>query len=75
MTGMIDEDGDLSIGRKGYWKLQVCPYRAIARESLTCGDRCPMFGEPLRVGSTVSLILCRTKLYFDEFYDKREAAE
>ena len=43
----IDEKGCLWIERAGKFKLQGCPRN---NEGMTCGDWCPLFGEPDDIG-------------------------
>lgn len=85
----IDGNGHLWIERKGKMKQQKCPYFSEYEKS--CGDWCPMFGEPyfakayldkgkdvqLEKGDAVTLNLCEH--YWEgaenQFTDEREGPD
>lgn len=46
----IDNQGFLSLVRKGRPVLSFCPY-ASSNMTIKCGDWCPMFGEPVHAGA------------------------
>ena len=67
----ISEAGSLSLSRKGTFKKQYCPN--TSSHCIHCGDWCPLFGEPIRVGLyDISLdichatFMCKTELFIDE---------
>ena len=41
MKGILDNEGLLSVNRRGKWTAQWCPHLETAR----CGDWCPLFWE------------------------------
>jgi len=78
MKGKITEFGCFDIERAGKLKPQYCPYTSWdAEPSNSCGDWCPLFGEPeapeaysknwtltVSCGSGITYV-------FDEFTDER----
>ena len=80
MKGKIWIDGHLMILRGREMSPQNCPYAPA-----TCGDWCPLFGEPYphtcarsaldlstELTGKTALSLCHKTLIFDEFTDERE---
>ena len=79
MKGKINGFGYLQIERGGSHeipggRLQGCPF---GTGSESCGDWCPLFGEPEpycgNEQAIVVLEICKKKLVFDEFVDERGA--
>ena len=70
MEGKINEFGNLSVERGGKLKGQVCP----TQPENSCGDWCPLFGEPKASPGAVEweLQICQVNLYFEEFTDERK---
>jgi len=86
MKGIIDESGNLYIERGGKigLKLQGCPYQ---EEEGSCGDWCPLFGEPEvskwmgspdpdKKGRAAdirhwNLKICKITIFFEELTDER----
>lgn len=92
MKGKIDKKGNLYIERDSRHDGAVyCPFQQtdLSGKDVTCGDWCPLFGEPYPHTERASptngldrrmvetgqtvLSLCHTTLIFDEFTDEREA--
>lgn len=81
MNGGINNHGNLFIERVGINRWVDCPYKCSGNafwfEPQECGQRCPHFGEPVRVQepgyeSRVKLEICNNKiLLFDKFVDER----
>lgn len=76
MKGKIDREGYLQIERKVNYKPQHCPIAIcgnLNRINSTCGDWCPLFGEPLsNMASLTAIEICTHRiLIFDEFEDER----
>ncbi len=80
MKGKINNEGELYIERAGRMVSQLCPYRSSAPH--TCGDWCPLFGEPSReyictimgqdcFSKNTTLNLCNKKMTLTEFKDER----
>ena len=80
MKGKIWINGHLMILRGREMSPQNCPYAPA-----TCGDWCPLFGEPYphtcarsaldlstELTGKTALSLCHKTLIFDEFTDERE---
>jgi len=68
----IDKNGSLSIERKGKMKHCGCPNQ---QADISCGDWCPLFGEPEPSDDiiTVRLTICKKtfSLLRKDFIDKR----
>lgn len=85
MKGKINAQGWLHIERAGYMKKQACPYTNVTDEDLcTCGDWCPLFGEPYEdtfddddgyANGTCLEICSNRRLNFTEFTDERTAQD
>ena len=73
MKGRISDWGALLIQRGKEEREMVCPYSGEGQ--LTCGDRCPLFGEPQVQNGITVLELCNAVLYFKEFEDERPKSE
>jgi hypothetical protein len=89
MKGKIKSDGTLRLYRPSWSKDAMCPFATDFQDSAnypTCGDWCPLFGEPVvektgyaipgggidyRHDGKFKLELCKKTLYFDEFIDER----
>jgi len=89
MKGKIYKDGNLLIWRGNKYAEMFCPlipqYITFQKDTkikskiavLTCGDWCPLFGEPELVINEEKhtklwqLNLCHRTLIFDEFTDER----
>ena len=75
MKAQIDKDGALWIERGGVLKETGCPYDNPPDSGLgsaSCGDWCPLFGEPETQNDGGGFVqLCRRLLTFDEFTDER----
>ena len=76
MEGKIDQYGVLWIERAGKMKEQMCPFDSppdANRTPWSCGDVCPLFGEPWpsNKSKTKWLSLCHTEIKFDSFTDER----
>jgi len=68
--------GGLEIGRGGRFKEQLCPFADASAVFASCGDSCPLFGEPRKNSETkknwtILLPLCNRTLSFDVFLDER----
>ena len=80
MEGRRTEKGYFEIRRGAEFAPQYCPFDQ-SQQSATCGDWCPLFGEPYKmVGqgrtSTLQILhLCHAKLAFDKFEDLREGVK
>jgi len=73
MKGKIVSRGALFIQRGDEERETCCPYSG--EQQLTCGDRCPLFGEPQVQNGITVLELCNAVLYFKEFEDERPKSE
>ena len=84
MKGKIDRDGFLWIERAGKMNETTCPYsqwlNKTTEEPISCGDWCPLFGEPILkalrlfnndVVNKMTIELCRKDIIFDELTDER----
>lgn len=69
MKGYVDEKGHLYIIRAGVSKAQYCPYTIF---NTSCGDYCPLFGEPVKDEHKIYLSICQRLLMFTELVDRRE---
>ena len=75
MKGWLMEDGSLMIFRKTGYKVQYCKFvqRIENGEEKGCGDHCPLFGEPEKMGDKWYLTVCEKRvLIFSELKDRRE---
>ena len=73
MKGRIDKNGTFQIHRAGQWIAQVCPHSGDS-----CGDTCPLFGEPEFLKAIVNLEICQGRvLQFEagDFSDEREVGD
>ncbi len=75
MEGKINEYGGLEIKRLNKMKGQLCPFQTESEAS--CGDWCPLFGEPdfknyENGKSECHIQLCHEFIHFDNFTDERE---
>lgn len=76
MKGKITKRGDFYIERPGKMVVQICPFALDEyRGHTTCGDWCPLFGEPERHPKYTYLILCHRMIEFAEFTDERVGGE
>ena len=73
MKGRINKHGRLRIGRAGKLKDVFCPHQPEARgEMKSCGDWCPLFGEPVSQDDGKTWIeLCECSWFFTDFEDQR----
>ena len=77
MKGIIDNKGHLRIERAGTMRLQFCPVAMSALSTESCGDWCPLFGEPYYskdFGPELEICKKRT-LDFTELEDQRVQPE
>ena len=73
MKGLLNETGDLSVNKI----IQYCPFNTRVR---SCGQWCPLFGEPIEVplihekdSFRTLLQICQSRtLSFTELIDMRE---
>jgi len=59
MRIQINENGRLLLERAGWLKTQYCPKQA---EAISCGDWCPLFGEPELKGNIICISLCEKEI-------------
>lgn len=69
----ITEDGCLELERKGYMRLQHCPFYLNSVQVKCCGDWCPLFGEPVEENNSERsyLTICNNKTLCGEITDER----